>query len=124
MRNESPVYIYMVRSSSFCYLSNKNLSLFFYFFIFRCNTSIFRHDKKNIMLTLFILTILSCSINSIWTATPYKDCGSELATIQAFEVSGCTVLPCKFMKGNTYAMNLTFQAKAPSKTASVSVHGK
>jgi hypothetical protein len=76
------------------------------------------------MLTLFIVTILSCSINSIWTATPFKDCGSELATIQSFDVSGCTTVPCKFSKGKTYSMNLTFQAKAPSKSASVSIHGK
>jgi len=76
------------------------------------------------MLALFILTVLSCSINSIWTATPYKDCGSELGTAQAFQVTGCNAAPCKFVKGNTYSMNLTFQAKAPSKTATVILHGK
>jgi len=76
------------------------------------------------MLTIFILTILSCSINSIWTATPFKDCGSELSTVQAFQVSGCDAAPCKFSKGQTYSMNLTFQATTPSKTASVSIHGK
>jgi hypothetical protein len=76
------------------------------------------------MLTLFILTILSCSINSIWTATPFKDCGSELGTIQNFQVTGCDAAPCKFIKGNTYAMNLTFLAKAASKSATVSLHGK
>jgi hypothetical protein len=76
------------------------------------------------MLALFILTVLSCSINSIWTATPFKDCGSELGVIQAFQVTGCTAAPCKLVKGNTYSMNLTFQAKAASKTASVAIHGK
>jgi hypothetical protein len=76
------------------------------------------------MLTLFILTILSCSINSVWSLTPFKDCGSELGTIQVFQVTGCDAAPCKFIKGNSYAMNLTFLAKAASKTASVSIHGK
>jgi len=76
------------------------------------------------MFKLFVLTILSCSINFIWTATPFKDCGSELGTIQSFQVTGCDTAPCKFVKGNTYAMNFTFQAKASSKTASVAIHGK
>lgn len=75
------------------------------------------------MLVLFIFAILSCSINSIWTATPFKDCGSEAGTIKDFEVTGCTAAPCKLVKGQTYSMNLTFQAKAPSKTATVSIHG-
>jgi len=76
------------------------------------------------MLTLFILVILSCSINSIWTATPFRDCGSEQGTVQGFSVSGCTTAPCKFTKGNTYSMNLTFHTKGASATASLSVHGK
>jgi hypothetical protein len=76
------------------------------------------------MLTLFTLVILSCSCNFIWTATPFKDCGSELGTILLFEVTGCPTVPCKFVRGNAYAMNLTFQAKAPSKGATVSIHGK
>ncbi|CAF0925012.1 unnamed protein product [Rotaria sordida] len=75
------------------------------------------------MLKLFILIALSCSINSIWADTPFKDCGSELGTIQSFTVTDCPTAPCKFEKGKTYAMNLTFTAKAPSKTASVSIHG-
>ncbi len=75
------------------------------------------------MLTLFILAVLSCSINSIWTATPFKDCGSELGTIQAFQVSGCDAAPCKFLKNHSYSMNLTFQAKAPSKAVTVTLHG-
>jgi len=76
------------------------------------------------MLTLFIITILSCSINSIWTATPFKDCGSELGTVQLFQVTGCDAAPCKLIKGKTYAANLTFTAKAASKTATISLHGK
>jgi hypothetical protein len=76
------------------------------------------------MFSLFGLVVLSYSLTFVWTATPYKDCGSEAAAIQSFDVTGCTTAPCKFVKGNTYAMNLTFQAKAPSKSASVSMHGK
>lgn len=76
------------------------------------------------MFSLFLLGLLSCSLNLVWSATPYKDCGSELGTIQAFQLTDCTTPPCKFIKGHTYGMNLTFQAKAPSKTATVSLHGK
>ncbi|CAF3665491.1 unnamed protein product [Rotaria socialis] len=75
------------------------------------------------MLKLFVLVALTCSINSIWAGTPFKDCGSELATIQEFEVTDCPTAPCKFIKGKTYAMNLTLTAKAPSKTATVTLHG-
>jgi len=75
------------------------------------------------MSTLFILTVLFCSINSIWTTTPTKDCGSELGIVKDFQVTGCDAAPCKFVKGNTYAMNLTFVAKAPSTSATVSIHG-
>ncbi|CAF4494742.1 unnamed protein product, partial [Rotaria sp. Silwood2] len=75
------------------------------------------------MLTLFILIVFSCSINSLWAGTPFKDCGSKLGVIEAFEVTDCPTAPCKFIKGKTYAMNLTFTAHAPSKTASVSIHG-
>jgi hypothetical protein len=76
------------------------------------------------MFSLVFLGLLSCSVNLVWTATPYKDCGSELGTIQQFELTNCTVAPCKFLKNHTYAMNLTFQAKAPSRTASIKVYGK
>lgn len=73
---------------------------------------------------LFIVLVLLYSINSIWTATPFKDCGSELATVQSFQVTDCDAAPCKLVKGKTYSMNLTFTAKAPSDTASVALHGK
>jgi Niemann-Pick C2 protein len=76
------------------------------------------------MLALSFLVLLSCSVNLIWTATPYKDCGSELGTIQAFDVTGCTTAPCKFSKGTTYTMNLTIKASAPSKSASVRIYGR
>jgi hypothetical protein len=76
------------------------------------------------MFSLFSLVLLCYSLNFAWTATPFKDCGSELGTIQSFNVTDCTTAPCKFLKGHTYGMNLTFQAKAPSKTATVSIHGK
>jgi hypothetical protein len=76
------------------------------------------------MFSLVFLGLLCCSVNLVWTATPYKDCGSELGTVQGFEVTNCTAAPCKFIKGNTYAMNLTFQAKAPTKTASIKLYGK
>jgi hypothetical protein len=76
------------------------------------------------MFSLVFLGLLSCSVNFVWTATPYKDCGSELGTILDFEITNCTVAPCKFIKNHTYAMNLTFQAKAPSKTASIKLYGK
>ena len=76
------------------------------------------------MFSLFGLVVLSYSLTFVWTATPYKDCGSESGAIQSFDVTGCTTAPCKFLKGNTYAMNLTFQAKVPSKSVSVSIHGK
>ncbi|UJR15689.1 hypothetical protein I4U23_002623 [Adineta vaga] len=75
------------------------------------------------MFSLFFVGLLFCSLSFVWSATPYKDCGSDLATIQAFEVTDCTAAPCKLIKGHTYSMNLTLQAKAPSKTASVSIHG-
>ncbi|CAF0792011.1 unnamed protein product [Adineta steineri] len=75
------------------------------------------------MSTFFILTVLFCSICSIWTATPFKDCGSVLGTIKSFDVTGCTTVPCKFAKGQTYTMNLEFQSNATSKTASVHIHG-
>ena len=70
------------------------------------------------------LLVLCFFVTFASAGTPYKDCGSELGVIQAFDVTGCTTAPCKFIKGTTYAMNLTFQAKAPSATASVSIHGK
>lgn len=76
------------------------------------------------MLTLFILTVLSCSIHSSWTATPFKDCGSELGVIVAFHVTDCDAVPCQLIKGHTYAMNLTFQAKAATKSATLLLHGK
>ncbi|UJR30937.1 hypothetical protein I4U23_018449 [Adineta vaga] len=75
------------------------------------------------MSRLFLLAAFLCSINSIWTATPYKDCGSTAGTIQSFDVTGCTTAPCKFAKGHNYTMNLGFQSKSASKTASVSIHG-
>jgi hypothetical protein len=77
------------------------------------------------MFSLITIGLFLCCLNS-WTnaATPYKDCGSESGMIQAFEVTDCTAAPCKFMKGNTYAMNLTFQAKAPSNTATVTIFGR
>ena len=59
----------------------------------------------------------------VHSATPYKDCGSGAGTIQAFQVTNCDKAPCVFVKGNTYAMNLTFQAKAASKASTVSIHG-
>ncbi|CAF0905105.1 unnamed protein product [Adineta ricciae] len=62
-------------------------------------------------------------VNFVRSATPYKDCGSALATVQAFEVTDCAAAPCKFIKGHTYAMNLTFQAKEASKSATVTLHG-
>ena len=76
------------------------------------------------MKILFIIALLCSSLDSIWTETPFKDCGSELGTIQSFEVTNCTTPPCVFIKGRTYAMNLTFQAKAPSKSATVKAFGK
>ena len=76
------------------------------------------------MFSIVLVVLSLCSLNSVvHSATPYKDCGSELGTITSFDVTGCTAAPCKFSKGSTYAMNLTFQAKATSKTASVSIHG-
>jgi hypothetical protein len=75
------------------------------------------------LLSLLAAVLLVCSMSSVLLATPYKDCGSELGVLQAFDVSGCTTLPCKFIKGNNYSMNLTFQAKAPSTSATVHIHG-
>ena len=75
------------------------------------------------MFAWFVVSLLFCSVNLVWSATPYKDCGSTLATIQAFEVTDCTAAPCKLIKGHTYAMNLTFQAKEPSKSATLAIHG-
>ena len=75
------------------------------------------------MFAWFVVSLLFCSVNFVWSATPYKDCGSALATVQAFEVTDCAAAPCKFIKGHTYAMNLTFQAKEASKSATVSLHG-
>ncbi|CAF0743016.1 unnamed protein product [Didymodactylos carnosus] len=57
------------------------------------------------------------------SATQFKDCGSEVGIIQAFDVKDCPTIPCIFHKGNTYAMNMTFQAKAASASATVVVHG-
>ena len=77
------------------------------------------------MLSIALVVVSLCSLHPlVQSATPYKDCGSELGTVQLFEVTGCTTAPCKFSKGNTYSMNLTFLAKATSKSASVSIHGK
>ena len=75
------------------------------------------------MFAFAVILILSCGINSIMSATPYKDCGSELGTIQSFDVSGCTSAPCKLVKGQTYSMNLTLLAKTASKSASVKLFG-
>ncbi|CAF2372502.1 unnamed protein product [Rotaria sp. Silwood2] len=75
------------------------------------------------MLFFFLLIFLSCSLNFVWTATPYTACESELGTIKTFDVTGCTTVPCKFLKGKTYTMNLTFQSQASSITAKVSIHG-
>ncbi|CAF3974951.1 unnamed protein product [Adineta steineri] len=75
------------------------------------------------MFLLVILGLLCCSSGLVWSATPYKDCGSPSGTIQAFVVTDCTTVPCKFIKGHTYSMNLTVQAKTPSATASVALHG-
>ena len=72
--NDSNDIIYSESSSS----TFDSLSNIILIFILRYNI---------IMFTLFILTILSCSINFIWTATPFKDCGSELGTIQSFQVT-------------------------------------
>ena len=76
------------------------------------------------MFALFILAVLSCSIHSSWAVTPFKDCGSDLGVIVAFQVTNCDAVPCQLIKGQTYAMNLTFQAKAPSKSATLILHGK
>lgn len=76
------------------------------------------------MFSLYLLALLSCSLNFAWTATPYKNCDSKLGTIQAFDVTGCSAGPCKFVKGNTYTMQLTFQSTAASQAAKVSIHGK
>lgn len=61
---------------------------------------------------------------AVHCATPYKDCGSGAGTIQSFQVTDCNAAPCVFVKGNSYAMNLTFQAKAASKASTVSIHGE
>ncbi len=39
-------------------------------------------------------------------ATPFKDCGSDSAKITNFEISGCTTLPCIFVKGATATLNI------------------
>ncbi|CAF1172731.1 unnamed protein product [Rotaria sordida] len=75
------------------------------------------------MFSFFLLILLFCSINFVSTATPYRVCQSELGTIKTFDVTGCTTAPCKFVKGNTYTMSITFQSKASSITAKVSIHG-
>ncbi|CAF2086594.1 unnamed protein product [Rotaria magnacalcarata] len=75
------------------------------------------------MYSICILVLLSCSFNNVWAATPYQACDSAFGTIQTFDVTGCTTSPCKFTKGNSYAMNLTFQSKAPSNSVKVSIHG-
>jgi len=76
------------------------------------------------MLFVFVVSLIFCSVvNNPASSTDFKDCGSELGTIQSFDVTDCPKLPCQFVKGNTYGMNLTFQAKAPSATATISIHG-
>ena len=76
------------------------------------------------ILALIILAVLSCSIHSSWTATPFKDCRSELGVVVAFQVNDCNASPCRLIKGHTYAMNLTFQAKAASKAITLTLYGK
>ena len=71
----------------------------------------------------FIVIALLCLAGYTWSATPFKDCGSEAGTIQEFQVTDCNAAPCVLKKGNTYSMNLTFQAKAPSSKVQVSIHG-
>lgn len=127
MRNRSPVFAYMVRSSCNPVIFQikelkKKVYFFIYFELFLLSDN--EIHSTTIMLTLLILTVLSCSIHSSLTATPFKDCGSELGIINAFQVTNCDAAPCKFMKGQTYAMNLTFQAKAPAKSATLILHGK
>ncbi|CAF0850234.1 unnamed protein product [Rotaria sp. Silwood1] len=75
------------------------------------------------MISFFLLTLLFCSLNFVWTTTPYKVCESKSGTIKTFDVTGCTTAPCKFVKGKTYTMNLTFQSEDSSITAKVSIHG-
>lgn len=85
--------------------------------------SFFLFDRRN-MFVFYVLTLFLFSpIKFVWSATPYKACKSDLGNIQGFDVTGCTTAPCIFTKGNTYAMNLTFQSTAPSDSVHVSIHG-
>jgi hypothetical protein len=76
------------------------------------------------MFSLLGFVLLSSSLNFVWTATQYEDCGSALGTIQSFDVTDCTTTPCKFIKGEAYTINIKFQAKAASKTATLTLYGK
>lgn len=77
------------------------------------------------MFSYTFIALALCSFNVlVLTDTPFKDCGSALGVIKGFQVTNCDSAPCKFIKGNTYSMNLTFQANAPSKSGTVIIHGK
>lgn len=76
------------------------------------------------MLKSFIVIALVCLASYTWSSTPFKACEADAGTIQDFQVTDCNAAPCILKKGNTYSMNLTFQAKAPSNAVQVLLHGK
>lgn len=82
-------------------------------------------DIRISMFTYLLIGVAFVTLHTlVHCGAPYKDCGSSAGTIQGFDVTDCTAAPCRFIKGKTYAMNLTFAAKTASKSASVSIYGR
>lgn len=75
-------------------------------------------DLRTTSFLLFSLVALTC-------AEPVKflDCGSEVGKVAIVDIQPCPVQPCQLRKGQSYAVNVTFNSDVISKTSKAVVHG-
>ncbi|XP_036398568.1 NPC intracellular cholesterol transporter 2-like [Megalops cyprinoides] len=53
----------------------------------------------------------------------YIDCGSEVGKVFSVDIQPCPKQPCELRKGESYAVNVTFNSAVESQTSKAVVHG-
>ncbi|KAG5285150.1 hypothetical protein AALO_G00000080 [Alosa alosa] len=53
----------------------------------------------------------------------FLDCGSEVGRVVLVDIHPCPKQPCQLHKGQSYAVNVTFNSEVSSQTSKAVVHG-
>ncbi|KAM6960884.1 NPC intracellular cholesterol transporter 2-like [Aplochiton taeniatus] len=67
---------------------------------------------------VFALVALTCA-----DPVKFADCGSTVGKVSLVDIQPCPSQPCKLQKGQSYAVNVTFNSIVESKTSTAVVHG-